>query len=267
MKQPITLIFISLFILTLVVGCGGTNKSFNVFPVSKDVELGSQVASSIDEQNKKQLLDSQSNVAIYKYIYSVRDSILQNNTLTHSKDFAWRIRIIANDSVLNAFCTPGGYIYFYTGILKYLESEDQLAGVMGHEMAHAEKRHSTDAMTRQYGVSILMDLAFGQGKGQLARIAGNIAELGYGRDAEKESDEFSVRWLYNTSYYAAGASGFFQKMENSGGGTRMPEFLSTHPNPANRIAEMKKLWQTLGGKPGKTYQERYAAFVKSLPKQ
>jgi predicted Zn-dependent protease len=59
--------------------------------------------------------------------------------LVHSKDFSWRIRIIANDSVLNAFCTPGGYIYFYTGILKYLESEDQLAGVMGHEMAHAEK--------------------------------------------------------------------------------------------------------------------------------
>ncbi len=209
MKQPITLSFIALFILTLVVGCGGATKDLNVFPVSKDVELGYQVATSLDEQNKKQLMDSQSNVAIYKYIYSVRDSILKNNQLTHSKDFPWRIRIIQNDSILNAFCTPGGYIYFYTGILKFLESEDQLAGVMGHEMAHAEKRHSTDAMTRQYGVGILLDLVFGQGKGQLARIASNVAELSYGRDAEKESDEYSVRWLYNTSYYAAGASGFF----------------------------------------------------------
>jgi predicted Zn-dependent protease len=146
MKQPISLIFTSLIILSLIIGCGGSNKSFNVFPVSKDVELGFQVASSIDEQNKKQLLDSQSNVSIYKYIYSVRDSILNNNTLVHSKDFSWRIRIIANDSVLNAFCTPGGNIYVYTGLIKFLDTEDDLAGVMGHEIAHADKRHSSKSI-------------------------------------------------------------------------------------------------------------------------
>ena len=66
------------------------------------------------------------------------------------------LRIIHDDSTLNAFCTPGGYIYIYTGILKFLDSEDEFAGVLGHEIAHADLRHSTRQMTKQYGVQILL---------------------------------------------------------------------------------------------------------------
>ena len=72
----------------------------------------------------------------------------------------------------------------------------------------------------------------------------------------------SVEWLYKTSYNAVGAAGFFEKIEKQGKTSSVPEFLSTHPNPNNRIANMKKRWQELGGKTGKTYTERYTAFQK-----
>ncbi len=261
-KFKLSLIAVAL--VALMNSCGNWSKNLNIFPVEKDVELGYQVSNSFEEQNKKIILDSATNAFAYQYLYSVRDSILKNNELEYEKAFSWRIRIINDDTTLNAFCAPGGFIYFYTGILKYLESEDQLAGVMAHEMAHADKRHSTDAMTREFGAQLLLDLVFGQGKGQLARIATGVANLSYGREAEKESDEFSVRWLYNTSYNPVGGAGFFEKMQKQGQGVKIPEFLSTHPNSDSRIADMKKIWTDLGGKTGNTYQTRYQSFVKKL---
>ncbi len=244
-------ILVSLILLS----CGGLTKKFNVFPVESDVRLGLQVSQSIDSQYESILLDSSRNVDLYRYLYSIRDSILKNNQLKHANDFAWRIRII-DDSTLNAFCTPGGYIYFYTGILRFLESEDELAGVMGHEMAHAELRHSTDALTRQYGIQILTAIMVDSQYNDLANIASGLTQLKYGRNDESESDEFSVRWLYNTSYNAIGAAGFFKKI-NALGGSGTPEFLSTHPDPGKRIENMEKIWKELGGKTGNTYKDRY----------
>ena len=260
----IRLTAIALTLVALMNSCGNWSKNINIFPVEKDVELGYQVANSFEDQNKNIILDSAQNAFAYQYLYAVRDSILKNNQLEYETAFSWRIRIIKDDTTLNAFCAPGGFIYFYTGILKYLESEDQLAGVMAHEMAHADKRHSTDAMTREFGAQLLLDLVFGQGKGQLARIATGVAGLKYGREAEKESDEFSVRWLYNTSYNPVGGAGFFEKMQKQGQGAKIPEFLSTHPSSDSRIADMKKVWTTLGGKTCKTNHYRYQAFTKKL---
>ena len=73
-------------------------------------------------------------------------------------EFDWRLRIIHDDSTLNAFCTPGGYIYIYTGILKFLDSEDEFAGVLAHEIGHADMRHSTRQMTKLFGVQLLLDV-------------------------------------------------------------------------------------------------------------
>ncbi len=256
--------FTAFCLFILVVSCGNWSKDINIFPVSKDAELGLQVSQNIDSANERIILDPSKYEKAYAYLIGIRDSILKNNTLVHANDFTWRIRIIKDDTTQNAFCTPGGYIYVYTGLIHYLESEDQLAGVMGHEMAHAEKRHSTDALTRSLGAEILLNLVFGQGKGQLARIASGVMELNYGRDAETEADNCSVEWLYKTSYNPIGAAGFFEKIEKQGKGPGIPEFLSTHPNPDNRISNMKKKWESLGGKKGNTYTERYREFQKWL---
>lgn len=254
-----------LSIIILTQSCG-SKKHFNLFPISQDKQLGANVAHEFDSTNHRIILDSVQYKNVYRYVYSLRDTLLNTGLITHAKDFAWRIRVIKDDSIQNAFCTPGGYIYVYTGLMKYLESEDQLAGVMGHEMAHAEKRHSTDAMTKQLGEELILTLIFGQDKGQLARAAANIAMLTYSRADETEADLCSVEWLYHTSYNAIGAAGFFEKIEKLGGGSSIPEFLSTHPNPENRITAMKKKWTDLGGKQGKTYAARYKTFQSWLPK-
>jgi predicted Zn-dependent protease len=136
---------------------------------------------------------------------------------------------------------------------------------MGHEMAHADLRHSTDALTRQYGLGVLFDIVFGKDKGQLVRIASQIKLLQYSRQNETESDMFSVSWLYPTAYNAKGAAGFFQKLIDQGQSGGSPQWLSTHPNPDNRVQAISDKWQALGGKAGQTFTQRYNNFKALLP--
>lgn len=206
----------------------------NLFTIQQDKDLGLQVAAEIESNPAEyNILDSARNVAAYKYIYGVRDKILATGKVKHKNDFAWRVRIIDNDSTLNAFCTPGGYIYFYTGIIKYLENESQLAGVMGHEMGHADLRHSTRQMTKQFGLELLISAALGE-REALKQVTAGLLGLKFSRAHETEADRISVEYLCGTKWPADGGAGFFEKIEASGsGGT--PQWLSTHPSPANRI--------------------------------
>lgn len=207
---------------------------FNLFSVQKDVELGAQVAAEIrSKPSEYPILDSASNVAAYRYIYGIRDKILATGEVEHKDDFKWQVRIINDDNTLNAFCTPGGYIYFYTGIIKYLDNESQLAGVMGHEMAHADLRHSTRQMTKVFGVQILLAAALGD-QSVLGQITTGLISLKFSRGHETEADHMSVHYLCPTPWPGDGGAGFFEKIAESGSQTP-PQFLSTHPSPDNRI--------------------------------
>lgn len=249
----------------MLAACGtGKNKDksgggFNLFSVEKDKELGIQVAAQIESNPQEYpILDSTSNVAAYKYIYDVRNKILNTGLVEHKSDFVWRVRIINDDETLNAFCTPGGYIYFYTGLIKYLDNEAQFAGVMGHEMAHADLRHSTRQMTKQFGVQLLLSAVLGD-QSALTQITGALISLQFSRSHETEADQASVNYLCPTDWPADGGAGFFEKIRDSGGQTP-PEFLSTHPSPENRIENYHK-WAEEGACAGNTtYDQAYQNF-------
>jgi len=231
--------------LTSLQSCKDEDGDINLFSVSDDLAFGAQTSAEIESDPSFKVMDSASNTAAYAYIYKMRDKILNTGLLNYKDRFPWRIRLV-NDTVLNAFCTPGGYIYVYTGLIKFLDYESELAGVMGHEMAHADKRHSTDALTRQYGISLLIDIVFGQNKGQLARVAAGLKDLQYSRKNESEADEYSVIWLNATDWDAKGAAGFFQKLIDKGAAGGNPQFLSTHPDPGNRVQAITDKWVELG---------------------
>jgi predicted Zn-dependent protease len=253
-----------------ITACGVINeknkgKGFNLFTLEQDRELGAQVASELDGNPKEfPVLDSATNKEVYRYLYKVRDNILNSGKIDFKDDFVWRLRIIHDDSTINAFCTPGGYIYVYTGILKFLETEDQLAGVLGHEIGHADMRHSTRQMTTMFGVQVLLDVMAGN-RAMLKQVTGAIVGLKFSRKHEEEADERSVLYLCPTEYNADGGAGFFEKIEAMGG-TRQPEFLSTHPNPANRIEHFHNSKTVMGCQGNKTFKTEYQAMLKRLPK-
>lgn len=250
-----------------VVGCNSSNnlgKGLNVFTIDQDRQLGAQVAAEIDANQKEYpLLDSVKYKEVYQYLYKVRDNILNSGQLKYRNEFAWRLRIIHDDSTLNAFCTPGGYIYVYTGIMKYLDNEAQFAGVLGHEMAHADFRHSTRQMTKLYGVQTLVGILAGDRK-MLSEITTGIVGLKFSRDHETEADKGSVKFLCPTVYQADGGAGFFQKIMSSGGG-RTPEFLSTHPSPDGRIETFHNYKVELGCAGVNDFAAEYKRIIAKLP--
>ena len=222
----------------LLAGCSG---GVNLFSLDQDRQLGAQVNQEIlNNPQQYPVLPERGNEEVYGYVRGITDRILNSGNVEHRDEFAWEVRLIDDDETLNAFATPGGYIYVYTGLIKFLDTEDELAGVMGHEIAHADQRHSTKALTKQYGIQALAALAGGSQAGALAgNVLGSLLQLKFGRGAETEADTYSVIYLCPTGYEADGAAGFFRKME-AGGGHRPPEFLSTHPNPGNRVANIEQ---------------------------
>ncbi|MEQ9306841.1 MAG: M48 family metallopeptidase [Marinoscillum sp.] len=259
--------------LAVIAGCTTSGKvSSLLFSPSDDRQLGEQVSKEIESNPEEYpILPKAQNQEAYRYLNSMRDQILASNDVDYLKEFAWDLKIIQDDKTLNAFATPGGYIYVYTGLIKYLDNADDLAGVMGHEIAHADRRHSIKQLEKQYGINLLLSIALGQDPSQLAQIAAQLAGTGailkFSREAEAEADEYSVKYLGDTKYACNGAASFFQKLLEEGQTGSTPEFLSTHPSPKNRVADInahanqQSCSTTLIKETGMTY----AQFKASLP--
>ncbi len=237
----------------------------NIFTLEQDKEFGQQLSATIagDPGKYPLLARNASTEPIYRLLEEMRDAILASGEMTYPKEFAWELHVIHAD-VLNAFCSPGGYIYFYTGLLKYLDSEAQVAGVLGHEMAHADKRHSTAQLTKQYGIRTLIGMLTGGSDNQYlkiaAQLAGGAVELKFSRNDESEADAYAVRFLAKTKYNALGVAGFFEKLQAEGKGSSQPTFLSTHPCDADRIRAIHRLYEELGSPAGEDFKTEYQKF-------
>jgi predicted Zn-dependent protease len=149
-------------------------------------------------------------------------------------------------------------------LIKFLDAEYELAGVMAHEIAHADERHTTEALTKAYGFEVMLAILLGNDQGPVTEIAKGLIYLSYSRDNESEADRRSVEYLYPTAYDARGAARFFEKMIALGA-VSGPQFLSTHPNPENRVEAIILHWESLGGKIGETFDNRYTLIKNSLP--
>ncbi len=268
MKKIASLVIVA-FTLLSITAC--KKGGLNVFTIEDDKNFGLQMEAEIASNPSEFPLLSTTHSA-YTYLNALKQNILASGQVEHASDFAWKLYIVQNDTVLNAFCTPGGYIYVYTGLIKYLDNASSLAGVIGHEMAHADKRHSTEQLTKQYGLSLLVSVIAGTtNAGQLAQIAGSLTTLAFSRDDEKEADEFSVTYLCPTKYHADGAANFFMKLDANGiTCSSLEAFFSTHPCPDNRVANIQSNATTQNCAPNNTIStsedvQGYNAFKASLP--
>jgi len=245
------------------------NDNISVFSIQNDLELGQEVDQQITSDPQFSILDRNQNPQAYAYLDSMTGAILQSDAVAYRDEFAWEFKIINDSQTLNAFATPGGYIYVYTGLIKYLDEPDALAGVMAHEIAHADLRHTSRNLQRKYGVSILLSIVLGEDPGQLEQIAGQVAGtlsgLSFSREFERESDAKSVEYLADTEYGCQGAKLFFQKLEASGQGGDTPQFLSTHPSPDNRVSDIEDKVSEVGCATDLQNPTRYQRFQNVLP--
>ncbi len=238
MLKTFTLYFISALLL-FSTGCKKKDGGgLNLFTLEDEKTLGLQTKAQIENDPAQfPILPRSAYPEAYAYLDAMRSDILNSGKVKYKNEFAWELHIVHQDDVLNAFCTPGGYIYVYTGLIRYLDDKSSLAGVLGHEIAHADRRHSTNQMTKSYGMQTLLDVVLGNNQGLVTQITSELINLRFSRADESEADKYSVTYLCPTKYRANGAASFFEKI-NADGGSGTPAFLSTHPNPDNRVGNI-----------------------------
>jgi predicted Zn-dependent protease len=269
MLKMFKLWMIIFFLLGSSFGCS-TLMHINVFPVSKDVELGKQFDAEIRKSPKEYPI-LRDHPDVKAYVANIGNKILASPEIKYRTQFAYQFEIINDDSTVNAFCTPGGYVYVYTGLLKFLDNEATLAGVIAHEIAHAERRHSTNKMTTQYGVQAAIGLAsgkIGESGTQIASVAAGLGLLKYNRTEEEEADTYSFKYLQSTDYYPGAIRFFFEKIGVGRKGGAFESLLSTHPLPQDRFDHVKAMLSEAGNpQPTESnlFVERYHKFKRSLP--
>jgi len=258
------------FLIVIVVNSCDKNDNIVLFSIQDDVALGLQVSKQIEDDTIQfNILEQSAYAEAYDHLGKIVNSVINSGNVQYRNEFSWAFKIIHNDDVLNAFATPGGYIYVYTGLIKYLDSEDQLAGVIGHEIAHADLRHSSRQMQNQFGIGLLFSIVLGENPSQLEQIAGQLAGtlvgLKYSRKFESEADDNSVLYLSNTDYACNGASGFFKKIKDEGQCNANFVWLSTHPDPCDRIDDIDALASDMQCTITELNPDSYQQFKNSLP--
>jgi len=187
---------------------------------------------------------------------------------TRRRNIPYSFKIIDNDDEINAFAAPGGPVYVYTGLLKHASNEAELASVLGHEVAHVDARHSTEQITKEYGIILLSRILLGEDPGAAAAltrdIAGSLGMLKFSRNDEIEADRLGVHYMFRAGYNPNAMTDFQRKLGRlkSESGGRVMNLLSTHPISENRINAIRREIASLP--PGKTvhyHAERYNRIV------
>jgi predicted Zn-dependent protease len=251
MKTTFKQITLGAILALLFIGCSkapitGRNQFITVSP-QQELALGFQSAKQVLEKEKVST-DPKKNAMVKRIGQRIASVTGQNN-------YTWEFFVIENDEEANAFCLPGGKVFVYTGIFKYAANDDELAAVMGHEIGHALARHGAERMSssqvQQVGGQVLGAVMQGRGNPQntamVMQAFGIGTQLGimlpHSRTQEYEADHIGLVLAAKAGYNPNSALSFWQKFGSSG--KTPPEYLSTHPAPANRIEEIKALLPTV----------------------
>lgn len=254
MKTRIILPFI--LAIVLLAGCSKVpitgRKQLSLLPESQMMSMSLTSYNEVLANSK--VVTTGNDVAMVKRVgdklaKAVALYLQQNKMSDQIAGYKWEFNLI-NDPTVNAWCMPGGKVAFYTGIIPVCKDETGIAVVMGHEIAHAIARHGNERMSQQLaqqfgGQALSVALAnkpqqtqaiFATAYGAGSQLA---VMLPFSRMHESEADQMGLYFMAMAGYDPKQAPLFWQRM-NAAGGSRPPEFMSTHPSPETRIADINK---------------------------
>ena len=173
-------------------------------------------------------------------------NMLVQRTEAKNSPYRFDFHVLADPQTINAFALPGGQVFITMGLLTQLEgndAEDQIAGVLGHEIGHVIGRHSAEHMAQQElttGLIGAAQVATNPSSGQMAAFVGNMIGMKFGRADELESDHFGIKYMMQSGYNPEAMLKVMEVLARAGGGKQQSEFMSTHPSPENRVAKIKE---------------------------
>lgn len=238
---PLLLIVIATAIACVTNPATG-QRQFNLLSESDEVALGKQSDAQI-----RQEMGVYGDQALQEYVNRVGQAMAKTS---HRPQLPWTFAVV-DASAINAFALPGGYIYLTRGILPFLRDEAEMANVLGHEIAHVTAMHGATAYSRQQGIGFGLGIGriFApenrQGLFSIAEGAFGLLFLKNGRDAELEADRLGVGYAAGSGWNPSGMAGMLTTLgrlsEASGSSRGVPNFLSTHPLPEDRVEQVQSV--------------------------
>lgn len=202
----------------------------------QEIAIGLQSAPEIAQQHGGLFPDEK----LQNYIDMVGNKLV-NATMARETPYQYEFHLLADPNTINAFALPGGQVFITYALLSKLENEDQVAGVLGHEIGHVLGRHSAERIAEhEFWKTISAGASIGADAGSLVNGIGQNILLGNGREDELESDNLGIRFMINAGYNPEEMIGVMKILKNAAGPNRVPEFQSTHPDPDNRIEKIRE---------------------------
>lgn len=219
-------------------------RTFSLVSESQEIQMGKESDGSIVAE-----YGAYDDPELSQYVSNIGQKIARTS---QRSSLIYTFRVL-DSPVVNAFALPGGYVYITRGILAHFNSEDELAGVVGHEVGHVVARHSAEQISRAQMASLGLNLGvmLSEDFARFADAAGfgvQLLFLKFSRDQESESDMLGVEYSTKLGYDAHRMAGFFKTLKSMSAesGQGLPTFLSTHPDPGNREVRVNALageWQ------------------------
>lgn len=216
--------------------------------VEQEIALGLQAAPEMAQQYGGLHPDRQAAAEVK----AIGQKLVQNTNVKETP-YQFDFHLLADEQTVNAFALPGGQVFITAGLLKRLESEAQLAGVLGHEIGHVVARHSAEQLAKAKltqgltGAAAIAtydpDNPASRSGAAVAAMVGQLLNMRYGREDELESDRLAVQLTGNAGYDPRAMIKVMRILEEAGGGAGGPEFLQTHPNPGNRVTQIEQAIQ------------------------
>ena len=214
---------------------------------SQEIALGLQAAPSMAQQYGGESSDARATAAVQQ----VGQQLVQANGLDQKTEYQYRFHLLADDQTINAFALPGGQVFITMGLLKNLTSAAQLAGVLAHEVGHVVGRHSAEQVAQSNLTQGLTGAAAiaaydpdhpgsSAARAAAAAMVAKLVSLRFSRNDELQADNFAVKFAPQAGYDPRAMISVMQMLARQEQGGSPPEFLSTHPNPGNRIEELQK---------------------------
>ena len=207
----------------------------------QEIRMGLSSAPHMIQQFGGEVTDPASSAKVKKVGQRIVES-----TKVRETPYRFQFHLLRDDRTINAFALPGGQIFITQALFKLLENEDQLAGVLGHEIGHVVGRHSNQQMAKSevtqslvQGLGVALSNGHNNMSQQAAAYVGNLINLKYGRADETEADLLGVRFLMDCGYDPEQMIGVMQILKRTAGSGRQAEILSSHPDPGNRIENIR----------------------------
>ncbi len=229
------------------VNVGESSRLRSLVP-AREIELAAaqQYAQMLDEARSKRALAPDGHPQLRR-LRAIAQRLIPDSTRWNerARQWQWEVNLIGSQSI-NAFCMPGGKIAFYIGILEKLQmTDDEVAMVMGHEMAHALREHARERIAKTQGTGALLSLGAQLfGLGGLGDVAANVGtqllSLKFSRDDEVEADLVGLEMGARAGFRPDSSVSLWEKMAQASSGGGSPGFLSTHPTGPDRIARLRE---------------------------